>query len=142
MSDAEKTAGSTGPGLAERNRDLVMRLIPALDRGDVGTIREIIAPDASWWVLGVGTLDRETVIGQLQAMLGDARVAETTVIGSTAEGERVAVEMRGNFEFADGRVYRNSYHHLFTVRDGKVVSVREYLDLRETERVFGPMAAA
>lgn len=128
--------------LAERNRATILRLMKALDACDEAVIRAIIAPEASWWVLGVGTLDRETVIAQLNQMLGTATVAETTVIGTTAEGDRVAVESRGNFEFEDGRVYRNSYHHLFELRDGQVTAIREYLDLRITEAVFGPMTAA
>lgn len=127
--------------LAETNRAIVLRLMTALDACDVPTIRSIISPDATWWVLGVGDLDIDTMIGQLQHLLGSAKVAHTTIIGTTAEGDRVAVESRGNFEFADGSYYRNSYHHLFVVRDGKVTSVREYLDLRETERAFGPMTA-
>jgi ketosteroid isomerase-like protein len=125
--------------LAEANRATVLRLMTALDKCDSATIREIIAPDAPWWVLGVGEMDRETLISQLEQMLGTARVAETRILGTTAEGERVAVESKGNFEFEDGRIYRNSYHHLFVVRDGKVVGVREYLDLRVTEKTFGPL---
>lgn len=136
MSEDSATIDTT---VADSNRATVLRLMKAMDKCDSETIREIIVPEANWWVLGVGTMDRETVIGQLEFLLGDARVAETHVIGTTAEGERVAVESRGNFEFADGRAYRNNYHHLFTLRDGRVVGVREYLDLRETERVFGPM---
>lgn len=128
--------------IADRNRGLVLRLMAAMDKCDADTIREIIAPDASWWVLGVGTLDRETVIAQLQALLGTAHVAETAILGTTAEGERVAIESKGNFEFADGRVYRNNYHHLFRVRDGQVIGVREYLDLRIAQAVFGPMVSA
>lgn len=136
------TEAVTAIDIAENNRGLVLRLMKAMDKCDAETIREIIVPDATWWVLGVGTLDRETVIAQLEALLGGARVAETEILGTTAEGERVAVESRGNFEFADGRVYRNDYHHLFKVRDGRVVGVREYLDLRVTEAVFGPMSSS
>lgn len=126
----------------ESNRATIVRLMKALDQGDEAVIREIIAPDASWWVLGVGTLDLDTIIGQLKGMLGGARVAETTIIGTTAEDDRVAVESRGNFEFEDGRIYRNSYHHLFNLRDGRVTGIREYLDLRVTEATFGPIPAA
>jgi ketosteroid isomerase-like protein len=132
----------TDTNVAENNRTLVLRLMRAMDKCDADTIREIIAPDATWWVLGVGKLDRETVIAQLEALLGNARVAETEILGTTAEGERVAVESKGNFEFADGRVYRNDYHHLYKVRDGRVIGVREYLDLRITEAVFGPMTSS
>lgn len=130
------------PDGAEANRRIILRLMAALDACEEQTIRDIIHPDACWWVLGVGTLDRETVIAQLKQLLGAARVARTTIIGTTAEADRVAVESRGNFEFADGRVYRNSYHHLFELRDGHVVTIREYLDLRVFEEVFGPIAAA
>jgi ketosteroid isomerase-like protein len=127
---------------AERNRATIIRLMQALDACDEPIIRDIIAPDATWWVLGVGTLDLDTVIGQLKAMLGSARVARTTITGTTAEGDRVAVESRGNFEFEDGRTYCNSYHHLFELRDGRVTAIREYLDLRVTEQAFGPLPAA
>ncbi len=130
------------PGLLDANRQTVLRLMKALDACEEKTIREIIHPDASWWVLGVGTLDLDTVITQLKQMLGGARVAETTIIGTTSEGGRVAVESRGNFEFADGRVYRNSYHHLFELQGGRVVAIREYLDMRVAEKVFGPIAVS
>lgn len=124
----------------EINRAIVLRLMRALNVCDIATIRDIVAPDATWWVLGMGTIDRETLIAQLQAMLGSAKVAETHIVGTTSEGERVAIESRGNFEFEDGRIYRNSYHHLFVVRSEQVIGVREYLDLNEVQRVFGPLA--
>jgi ketosteroid isomerase-like protein len=122
---------------ADRNRATVLRLMEALNVCDADTIRSIMRPDADWWVLGMGTLDRDTMIAQLEQLLGSAKVAETHIFGTTAEDDRVAVESRGNFEFADGRVYRNSYHHLFTLHDGQVVGVREYLDLMHFQSVFG-----
>ena len=115
---------------ADRNRELVVRRMAALDKCDLTVIRSILAPDVSWYVSGVGLLDLETLLSQLRQMLGSAKVAHTRIVATTAEGERVAVESRGNFEFDDGRVYRNHYHHLFTVRDDRVVAVREYLDLQ------------
>ena len=135
-------ASQDAQGLADRNRALVIRLMAALDKCDLGTIRAIMAPDVEWYVSGVGTLDLETLLAQMQQMLGVAIVAHTAILATTAEGERVAVESRGNFEFADGRTYRNHYHHLFTVRGDRVVGAREYLDLQETERAFGPMGGS
>ncbi|WP_454882516.1 nuclear transport factor 2 family protein [Sphingomonas oryzagri] len=136
MNDDAIEAGQRN--VADRNRATVLRLMRAMDICDADTIREIIAPTATWWVLGVGVLDRENVIQQLQHLLGNAQVAETHIIGTTAEDDRVAVEARGNFVFADGRAYRNHYHHLYTLSADRVIGVREYLDLRETERIFGP----
>src|SRR3546814_9360650 len=72
----------------DANRDLVLRLMDALNECDVAIIREIIHPDAEWWVLGFGSFDRETLIAQLSDMLGAAKVKETKIIGTTAEGDR------------------------------------------------------
>lgn len=127
---------------ADQNRKTAIRLMAAMDKSDEAVIREIIWPEAKWWVLGVGTMDLDTLIIQIKGMLGSARVAETTIIGTVAEDDKVAVESRGNFEFDDDRTYRNSYHHLFEFRDGRVSAIREYLDLRVTERAFGPIPAA
>ena len=53
---------------------------------------------------------------------------ERTVVGSIAEGDDVAVEVESSGELKNGRSYRQQYHFLITVRDGKIASVREYLD--------------
>ncbi len=56
----------------------------------------------------------------------------------TAEGDRVSVESEtyGIVE-SSRKVYNNKYHYLFTLRDGKVANVREYMD---TQRVFDILA--
>jgi ketosteroid isomerase-like protein len=48
------------------------------------------------------------------------------VIGTTAEGERVAVEARGEGRLANGRPYENTYHFLFVFRDALIHEVKEY----------------
>jgi ketosteroid isomerase-like protein len=54
----------------------------------------------------------------------------------TAEGDRVAVEAESYAETITGKIYRNQYHFLITVRNGKVQSVKEYLDTMHTNEVF------
>ena len=48
--------------------------------------------------------------------------------GITAEGDRVAVEAESYAKMKNGKTYQNTYHFLFIVRDGKIQSVKEYLD--------------
>jgi hypothetical protein len=124
---------------AEQNKLLITRFMAALNDGDDTTLREIMHEDAKWWILGAGTMDRETLIEQLHLMLGGAKVSGTKIIAMTAEGERVAVEAEGNFEFADGRVYNNSYHNLYIIQDGRITYVKEYLDTALVARVFGAL---
>ena len=81
----------------------------------------------------LGALSYRGVLARGFALVRDAHGTPLHNAAQVSSGTRL------NIEFADGRAYRNHYHHLFTVRDGRVVGVREYLDLQETERVFGPM---
>ena len=53
-----------------------------------------------------------------------------------AEGDRVAAETESYAELKNGRVYNNHYHFVFEVRDGKIHSVKEYLDTEHTRAIF------
>jgi ketosteroid isomerase-like protein len=48
-------------------------------------------------------------------------------------GDKVAVEVESYGELKNGRVYKQEYHPLITIRDGRISAVREYLD---TQHVF------
>jgi ketosteroid isomerase-like protein len=64
-----------------------------------------------------------TVAGGLQN-LGP----EDVELSITADGSRVFIEQRGNMILSDGRPYRNKYVFRFSIRDGRVSHVREYLN--------------
>lgn len=54
-----------------------------------------------------------------------------------ADGERVVVLSRGSAKTRAGAPYNNTYAQLFTVREGRIVAVREYMDTALVDRVFG-----
>jgi ketosteroid isomerase-like protein len=55
-----------------------------------------------------------------------------------AEGESVAGLMAGGGRTHDGQEYFQTYAHLFTVRDGKIVEVWEFFDTELAQaRLFG-----
>ena len=56
----------------------------------------------------------------------------------TAEGDRVSVEAESYAEFTNGRIYRNIYHFMMVIRDGKFSAVREYLDTEHVTATFAP----
>ena len=64
---------------------------------------------------------------------GGLRVTPT---GLTAEGDRVAVEAESFAKMKNGKTYQNKYHFLFIVRDGKIQSVKEYLDTIHANEVL------
>lgn len=92
--------------------------------------------DATWVVMGepgrlavAGSKDRTQIarlLGGLAKFIPNP--LELSVTGITAEADRVAVEAECVGQWRNGTLYRNSYHFLFEVRDGRIARVREYMD--------------
>ncbi|MAT50723.1 MAG: hypothetical protein CMK32_06015 [Porticoccaceae bacterium] len=122
----------------EENKALARRYMQAVVDGDIDTVRELQHPDVTWWILGgESTLDRDTFTNMVAQGLVAAKERKITITGLTAEDDRVAVMAEGEMVFPD-RVYRNSYHNLLVIRDGKIVEGREYMDTKAVEAAFAP----
>lgn len=117
-------------------RQVALEFIDRCFRCDAEGVLALLAPDATWWVLGQpqrlrvsGTRDRaaiERFVGKVARMFVGGMGYE--IAGVTCEGERVAIEATSHARLADGRDYRNAYHFLVRVRHGRVVAMKEYLD--------------
>jgi ketosteroid isomerase-like protein len=120
----------------ETSRTIALSFLRHCFAGDMDAAKALLAPDATWWVLGdpekvkvSGTRD----MGKIERFLKNVRRGfpdgmAVTFEGVTAEGERVAVEAVSQATMADGNAYSNRYHFLVQVRDGRVLRMREYLD--------------
>jgi hypothetical protein len=53
-----------------------------------------------------------------------------------AEGGRVVTIMEGEAKTPDGRLYDNTYCHLFTIRGGQIAELQEFLDTVLVENVI------
>jgi len=127
----------------EANKDLVAEFMEVFSAGDVDKILSYLSDSATWWVGGTiegisGTKDKAAFGEMLASLSGLATTGaiRLTPHAWTAEGDRVAVERESYCELRNGRIYNNAYHFLFTVRDGRVESVKEYLDTEHTRAVF------
>lgn len=121
--------------VTERNRENALAVLQAISRGDSESLFRMYAPDARFWQIGkhlksAGWHDMEAT-GRMAAKVF-ARFAsppEMTVLATTAEGDRVAIEAESHGRLVDGRPYENQYHFLIRFdADGKVVEFKEYLD--------------
>ncbi|WP_395335297.1 nuclear transport factor 2 family protein [Novosphingobium sp. BL-8A] len=119
----------------EKNKAIVRRYMRAVEEGDLETIEALQHPDCQWWILGHGDMTRADFIASVKGGLLSAERRTANVVGITAEGERVAVEVSGEMVFPD-RVYRNEYHNLLIIRDGQIVSGKEYMDTRAVAEAF------
>lgn len=128
-------------GDMEANKAVARRYMRAIEEGDVEALEALQHPDCHWWILGHGDMSRADFIAKVRGGLLSAQQRTVEIIGITAEGDRVAVEARGEMIFPD-RVYRNEYHNLLIVRDGQIVSGKEYMDTRAVAEGFSVRESA
>ncbi|MBA3038009.1 MAG: DUF4440 domain-containing protein [Desulfobacterium sp.] len=118
----------------EANKSVVRRYLRAVVNADAEKIESLHHPDAKYWTLGRGDIDRNTYIGGTKMLLSASkrRIDIKTI---TAEDDRVCVECEAEFVFGD-RVYRNIYSLIFTVQDDVIVQAHEYMDPRASEKAI------
>jgi uncharacterized protein (TIGR02246 family) len=129
---------------------VVERYVAAVQSGDEAAIRELFAEDATWTLAG-GDLPiagvwrgREAILGEFLATAmtyyapGSVDLEITAVI---AEGDRVVLQWTSRARTRDGRPYENGCIGVFTVRDGRIAAVREYMDtLYARDTAFGALS--
>ena len=131
----------------EESRRVVLQGIYFVVEGRIDDLMALGAPDATWWISGLketspltGTqpyADREK---QLRELFKDSISVAFTIRGITTEGDTVIVEGAPRVEKKDGRVYANDVMLKFVVKDGKIQSVREYVDLFPVLKFMGSEA--
>ena len=131
-------------------RAVVERDVAALAAGDGATVRELFAESATWQLFGdmpmSGTwTGRDTIIDEFLAGAlanyepGSIRLEITAIV---ADGGRAVVEWTSRARTLRGEPYENFCIGAFTVRDGKIQAVREYMDTQYAARVAFRAAAA
>ena len=119
----------------QRNRETALAVMKAISGGDSASLFRMYAPNARFWQIGkhlktAGWHDMEST-GRMAAKVF-ARLAsppKMTILSTTAEDDRVAIEAESHGRLVDGRSYENQYHFLLRFdADGKVVEFKEYLD--------------
>ncbi|CAM2070797.1 Nuclear transport factor 2 family protein [Sulfidibacter corallicola] len=131
-------------GNLEQNKQTVREFFERFSAGDVPGALGLLHDAVVWRVMGregglpmSGEMDRNG-IADLMGVVKDAipNGMRLTPTGWTAEGDRVALEMESYGEMADGTIYNNLYHFLVTLSEGKITSLREYMDTHHVKRVF------
>jgi steroid delta-isomerase-like uncharacterized protein len=115
------------------NKALIEKFFAAMNTGDTETLVNAYADDGYVWTMGntliSGKYDKEAIRGFADGIYEAFPAGLSfTVLNVTAEGERVAVEAQSEGEHASGQTYSNRYHFLFTIHDGQIASLHEYMD--------------
>lgn len=97
-------------------------------------------PDVRW-ISVAGELTRDGMVHmgeQIHECLDGPFVVRPGTM--TAEDNRVAVEAKSEIRMRDGRDYRNTYHFLLVIADGKITEVHEHYDSAHANEIWGPYA--
>ena len=132
------------------SKAVLCRYVDAVVAGDVDTIRDLFAPDAVWR-LDAGDLPvsgtwtgREAIMNDFLAVAMshyEPGTVEIEITAMLAELDQVVLQWTSRARARDGRAYENGCIGLFTVRDGRIQSVREYMDTLYASGVFASAPA-
>ncbi|MDV7245123.1 MULTISPECIES: nuclear transport factor 2 family protein [Rhodococcus] len=127
----------------EQNIEIANNFAKVFSTGDVDAILDCLHPDATYWVSGQiegmsGTYDKKRLGELLRGVTSIYKegALQITPTGAVAQGDRVAVEAESYAELNNGRVYKNQYHFLFEIADGKIIHVKEYMDTKHAYDIF------
>jgi ketosteroid isomerase-like protein len=127
----------------ESNKALCRKFLGHMTRIEIPEALACVTDDVVWWVQGHwpngnehhGKKAVELLFDNVKHLLDGPLAIELGAL--TAEDDRVAVEMRSLAVFRNGKTYKNTYHYLFTIRDGLISHGKEYLDTKHLfETVF------
>lgn len=129
---------------AAANTQLVHDLFARFTASDIDGVMSLLADDATWRVPGkpelnraAGDYDKERLRKLFDRMLSQLENGlKMTVLGTVAEGDRVAAEVESSGDLRNGRQYRQQYHFLIEFRDRRIANVREYLDTQHAWDVW------
>ena len=133
------------------SKPVLRRYVAAVQAGDMDVIREMFAEDATW-TIRAGQLSisgtwkgRDVIIDEFlaEAMAhyepGSVCLEITGVI---AEQNQVVLQWTSRARTREGRPYENDCIGVFTVRDGRIHDVREYMDtLYAHDQAFAAVGA-
>jgi uncharacterized protein len=125
-------------------KKVLTKYVAAVEAGDRDAICASFAEDATWSLAGElpvsGTwVGRDAIIEEFlpTAMShyepGSVRLEITRMI---AEGDHVALQWTSRARTLDAKPYENNCIGVFTVRDGKIHSVHEYMDTHYAYRAL------
>ena len=128
----------------EENRALAREFFARFSTGNVNGAVDLLGAEVTWWIPGdpaampaAGLYTKDSIAALFGRMVrrldGTLRME---VLGTTAEDDRVALEVESHGDLRDGRHYNNTYHTLMRIADGYIREVREYSDSHHAYRTW------
>lgn len=128
----------------EQNKQIAREFFARFSAGDVTGALALMSEDCTWLIPGkpermatAGEYSKERIARLFQRMLAQLESGlRMTLRSAIAEGDRVALEVESEGDLKNGRRYRQRYHFAIELVDGRIRSVREYLDTQHAYDVW------
>lgn len=128
----------------EANKLLMRNYFDAINRSDETAILELLSDDFKFECMAV-LPERFHFIWDRAAYAAAPRLMsrfmekpiQIWIESMTAEDDRMSVEAKSHGELKNGKIYENAYNFLFTFKDGKISSCREYSCSHLAQECFG-----
>jgi ketosteroid isomerase-like protein len=106
---------------------IVMRFFEGLGAGMLSD--DLFTADMTVWTVSSGAADKARFLAgaRLLASLFNGTLAYT-VDSLTAQDDRIAVEAQSRGTLANGESYHNTHMYLFSIRDGRIAALSEYMN--------------
>ncbi|WP_236970235.1 nuclear transport factor 2 family protein [Membranihabitans marinus] len=128
----------------KENKALVAEFIKAMSTSNVDQLKTMITDDFTWWIIGkpeylatAGEHDAEYFLGFFESSDFFPEGTDFKPTSIIAEGNKVAAEAEIKAKTAVGTQYENYYHFLFTIENGKINRMKEYMDTHHAKVIFG-----
>jgi len=125
----------------EKNKATILKFFDEAEHNGIVRALDLVADDATWWVLGRPPLEGTYTKPEITRVL--LKVMESieggwkfNIKAVTAEDDRVAVESENEAKLRNDTIYHGYYHCLFTVRDGRIRQIKEYLDTQYVHELY------
>ena len=132
--------------MSDSSTAIVQQMYAAFGRGDVPGLLAHVADDVEWTVIGpegaspfFGTWRGRDGVGRFFQTVGAHLEFDRFEAGELiAGGDKVIVlGLDHARNKANGKRYQSDFVHVFTLRGGKVVAFREFLDTAAVAAAFG-----
>ncbi len=128
------------------NIDLIERFNSYYADKNYAAMAEMLSDDCSWslevrpdLLPTADPMTKDQYLDLLRTMSSALEGGMTMqVVGTVAQDDRVAAEVRSHALAKNGKIYRNKYHILYVISDGKISDVREYTDSAQGAGIFHP----
>jgi ketosteroid isomerase-like protein len=118
-----------------QNEQVVFRFFEALSSNDLAQLQPFFTEDFAWKPMFTGTGVKEergsAIIENFflpVIKFFKQNSLQLIVDLVMSDGETVVCELTSQGELVDGRSYKNQYCWVITVREGKMIRVKEYMD--------------